>query len=219
MTCPNGLSSRNRLLVRLLKAVTLAEPARVALFEDLSALARAVSRVSGIVCSKSNFIRPELRSGAEILIDGTAVVHQDMKASSYLDGSFDIVMHSDVLEHVPDHKMALRDNRRILDDGGLLLFVTPFFTQLNETEVLAIEHPDGSIEHLTAYPEYHGDPIAGQILAYYHFGWSLLEDLRSSGFRHASIVVEADPFSGLVSNNNPQIEIGNMLPVAIIAEK
>ena len=44
---------------------------------------------------------------------------------------------------------------------------------------------DGGIEHLLE-PEIHGDPVAGGVLCYYHFGWDLLDALRAAGFRDAT---------------------------------
>jgi SAM-dependent methyltransferase len=49
----------------------------------------------------------------------------DMRAMPYADASFDVVIHSDTLEHVPDAVAALRDCRRVLRDGGVLAYTVP----------------------------------------------------------------------------------------------
>ena len=49
----------------------------------------------------------------------------DMQAMPYPDGSFDLVVHSDTLEHVPDPLRALSECRRVLRPAGALCFTVP----------------------------------------------------------------------------------------------
>jgi SAM-dependent methyltransferase len=49
----------------------------------------------------------------------------DMTAMPYADGSFDLVVHSDTLEHVPNPVRALAECRRVLRPGGALCFTVP----------------------------------------------------------------------------------------------
>lgn len=49
----------------------------------------------------------------------------DMMALPFGNGSFDLVVHSDTLEHVPDPVQALRECRRILRRGGACIFTVP----------------------------------------------------------------------------------------------
>lgn len=49
----------------------------------------------------------------------------DMKRMGYPDGSFDMVIHSDTLEHVDDPVQALRECRRVLKQGGCCVFTVP----------------------------------------------------------------------------------------------
>jgi SAM-dependent methyltransferase len=50
----------------------------------------------------------------------------DMMALPFEDGRFDLVIHSDTLEHIPDPLQGLRECRRVLSaDGGRLCFTVP----------------------------------------------------------------------------------------------
>ena len=72
----------------------------------------------------------------------------------------------------------------MLRPGGRLVLTVPFLDASPGTLVRARVRADGSVEHLLE-PEIHGDPVAGGVLCYYHFGWDLLDALRTVGFRDA----------------------------------
>ena len=49
----------------------------------------------------------------------------DMQAMNYDDESFDLIVHSDTLEHVPDSLAALRECHRVLRTGGTMIYTVP----------------------------------------------------------------------------------------------
>ncbi|WP_229632117.1 class I SAM-dependent methyltransferase [Pseudoduganella violaceinigra] len=49
----------------------------------------------------------------------------DMHAIPYADATFDVVIHSDTLEHVPNFVHALKECRRVLKPGGALCYTVP----------------------------------------------------------------------------------------------
>lgn len=110
---------------------------------------------------------------------------EDVTQLTFDNASFDAILSLDVLEHVPDYGRALVEFSRVLRADGVLLLSVPFLTRSAATTIRARIGADGNIEHLRP-PEYHGDPMSKNgVLCFYHFGWDLLNDLRSAGFRVA----------------------------------
>lgn len=220
MICPNGLSNRQRLLYRVLSCCRRNdERLKLALFEDLSPLAARLRRLQFLATNPSLYLGDGHRSGDSYVYRSSVVAHQDITASSYVDRSVDLALHNDVLEHVPDTDAVFAELARILKDGGLMVMTAPFFPARDRTMVLATRRADGSVEHHIDPAEYHGDPVAGDILAYYRFGWDLLAKAMKAGFKDAFVVCDYDAHSGLVTNNNWYSAEGNMPPVAIIGVK
>jgi SAM-dependent methyltransferase len=58
-------------------------------------------------------------------VDGVRAVRDDVTRSSLPAGSFDVVLCSEVIEHVADPRPALRGLRRLLAPGGTLVLSTP----------------------------------------------------------------------------------------------
>ena len=109
---------------------------------------------------------------------------EDVTRLSMESASLDAVVSFDVLEHVPDYRAALSEFARVLRPGGRLVLTAPFIADLEETLVRARIDAAGEVEHLLE-PEYHGDPVAGGILCFYHFGWDLTDAARAAGFSDA----------------------------------
>jgi SAM-dependent methyltransferase len=117
------------------------------------------------------------RAGTRVMLRG-----EDVTRLRFRDGQLRGVLSLDVLEHVPDHRRALREFRRVLGPGGACVMTVPFRHDREDNLLRARIDADGAVEHLLP-PEYHGDPMGGGILAYHGFGWALLEDMREAGFR------------------------------------
>ena len=49
----------------------------------------------------------------------------NMQAMTYENESFDLILHSDTLEHVPDPVQALRECRRVLKSTGVMTYTVP----------------------------------------------------------------------------------------------
>ncbi len=101
---------------------------------------------------------------------------EDLSQLSYGDDSFDLVLHSDVLEHVPDYRQALAESRRVLKADGVLVFTVPFL--LDRPTVRRAVLAGGEVRHLCS-PSYHGEYRLrlGDYLVYHEFGHDFVEEL------------------------------------------
>ena len=82
---------------------------------------------------------------------------EDLERQTFADGSFDLVVTSDVFEHVLDPARAFAEIARTLRAGGAHVFTVPWYWW-KETLIRAVRADDGKIRHLEP-PEYHGNPI------------------------------------------------------------
>lgn len=120
-----------------------------------------------------------------------ALRHEDGCALTFADESLDMIGSFDVLEHIPDYKMAIAEFARTLRSGGQLVFSAPFLPASANTLIRArlTTNEASPIEHLEP-AEFHGNPTDpdGGVLCYYHFGWDLLEQMRGAGFCAVALV-------------------------------
>ncbi len=105
---------------------------------------------------------------------------QNLEALTFKDSEFDVVITEDVLEHVVNFKKALSEIHRVLKKGGFHIFTVPLLLD-SPTVERAIVEQTGTIKHLLP-PEYHGDPIRGEILAFRTFGYDIFSMLSEIGF-------------------------------------
>lgn len=90
------------------------------------------------------------------VVDG--IRHEDLQQTSFASDSLDVVLTSDVMEHVPDALRAEHEIIRILRPGGFYCFTVPLDAMGERDLVYARLRDDGGIEYL-AEPTYHGDPL------------------------------------------------------------
>ncbi|MEO8123342.1 MAG: class I SAM-dependent methyltransferase [Burkholderiales bacterium] len=106
---------------------------------------------------------------------------EDLMQLSYADASFDLVITSDTLEHVPDAQRALRETHRVLKPGGAHVFSTPVVADRpSRRRALLV---DGVVTHLLA-PSHHGAPNERKddFLVFHEFGSDFETLCRHAGF-------------------------------------
>jgi SAM-dependent methyltransferase len=118
------------------------------------------------------------------LVDLPGLVHveypeEDLQALSWADESFDLVLTSETLEHVPDPEVALRETFRVLRPGGRHVFTVPVDVSLTATRSRA----DLPAEHHGRG----GGPFGlvtrkADMLVHTDFGGDLDHVVRAAGF-------------------------------------
>lgn len=107
------------------------------------------------------------------------VPHQDLMSLTYLDDSFDIVLTSDTLEHVPDPSKALKEIYRVLKPSGKHIFTVPI--RLNAKTKNRTIINDSGREINKFKPSYHGSGEP-DYLVWNEFGVDFIEVIEQIGF-------------------------------------
>ncbi|WP_147281676.1 class I SAM-dependent methyltransferase [Dyella solisilvae] len=218
-----GLSNRCRLIYKAVVEEMHGDNAgakSILLLERVTPLyARLANHFPDLIGSE--YLGPGHQGGGEYPCGPeTSVRHESLVSLSFANNSLRLLVHNDILEHIPDYRQAISESHRALIVGGATIFTCPFFVEREETLIRARMNEDGTLRHFET-PEFHGDPLNSSegILAFYHHGWDLLDDLRAAGFRDVKLGVTYDVFAGFVSNNFPGGGYGLMLPILIRARK
>lgn len=109
------------------------------------------------------------------------VPSEDLSSLSYDDGTFDLVITSDTLEHVPMLRGAFSEIRRVLKPDGVHIFTVPVIWD-RVTRARAELH-EGELVYLLP-PSFHGGPSAeySDFLVIHEFGRDFETMVRSAGF-------------------------------------
>lgn len=133
----------------------------------------------GMLGYRHSQYRPEEPNGA-LLPDGSLNV--DLMSMPFETGSLDVVMTSDVMEHVEDDERAHREIHRCLRVGGTYIFTVPYDPCLMATRHLT-QRTGVGIPSFTIRRQAHGDPLSKSgILAHRIYGQQFQDELREIGF-------------------------------------
>lgn len=161
--------------------------------ETEGALHNILSKSDNYICSE--YFGEQYKSGE--IIDGK--LNQDLMNLSFADNKFDIIISSDVFEHISDPYMAHKEIFRVLKKGGRHIFTVPF----NQTEFLDDNRAYNSTKGIvyTKPTIYHEDPIRNEgVLVYNIFAIEMLTKLAKIGFR-TNFYYLYKPFSGILGSN------------------
>jgi hypothetical protein len=191
-----GASMRDRQLAHgLLRVIEGLSGSPSDAWRDLRALRRAsrpefkildtdsFSAISGILRGAPGYrhsqYRPDLPNGA-VLPDGSLNV--DLMSIPVETGSLDIILTSDVMEHIEDDRRAHREIHRCLRVGGVYIFTVPYDPCLMATRRLTQATTDGAPSFILRR-QAHGDPLSSTgILAHRIYGTEFQHELRAIGF-------------------------------------
>jgi SAM-dependent methyltransferase len=117
----------------------------------------------------------------------TGVRNEDVTCLTFADNSFSVIGTFDVLEHVPNYRLAINEFFRCLRPGGTLIVSVPFLLGAFDTLTRATVDASGAVTHLLP-PDIHGNPFdQGGSLCFYYFGWDLVATLTKTGFQDAGL--------------------------------
>jgi SAM-dependent methyltransferase len=156
-------------------------------------IGRLLTRCPGYTVS---LFWPQHENGASL---GGGVVNVDLEQMPFPEGGFDVIITTEVMEHVRHLDTAHREIARCLSDSGTYLFTVPYDASLAQTWQLIDPETD---EHLVHPPHMHGDPGLRDegIKSYRVFGQDTPAILRRSGLDAEFIAMER-PEAGIFSGD------------------
>lgn len=165
-----------------------AEPefARLAIWEPgvLGPLRQHLTPLPGYVMSD---YWPDVAPGDER--DGVRC--EDLMALTFASESFDLVVTSDIFEHVRKPFVGFSEVHRVLRPGGRHIFSIPVQEPWRAVTVERVD-VSGDDDVFLAEPRYHLGPGNSQHLVYNDFGRDLVDNLREIGFDTEAIRFESD---------------------------
>tara|TARA_R110001583_G_scaffold65358_3_gene188925 strand:+ start:264 stop:1046 length:783 start_codon:yes stop_codon:yes gene_type:complete len=84
--------------------------------------------------------------------------NEDLEHQTFKNEEFDLVVTSDVMEHIYEPDKAFKEINRTLKKGGAHIFSVPLINKHKKTEVWATKGDNGEPVFLKE-PEWHGNPI------------------------------------------------------------
>ncbi len=196
-TCISNLRVRSLAAV-MTRNMASSAPSLVAALDEIDAASMTIAEVNAIGSGGSmhQFLLrhpglrySEHREGARPgdIVDG--VPHEDLTELTFADGSIDLLVTSDTIEHVPDTRGVFSECLRVLSPDGMLIFTVPMTPLTPSTLKRAEIDADGQIVHHLE-PVYHGRgsgpfallPMTTDMLAFYDFGLDIIDLLHDVGF-------------------------------------
>ena len=112
----------------------------------------------------------------------------DMMMMKYKDKEFDLVIHSDVLEHIENPRKGLQECYRVLKENGICIFTVPII-----------------VDRLSMFREnniksYHGLPGSEEpdLLVYTEYGSDVWQEVIQSGFSECRIYSHEYPSANVL---------------------
>jgi SAM-dependent methyltransferase len=141
------------------------------------------SAISRILRGLPNYVHSQFLPGlpnGEVIADGS--VNVNLENIPFPEANFDVILTSDVMEHVTHDTQAHREIFRCLAPIGTYLFTVPYDPRMASHWQLTQRTGQAS-RYFILEKHVHGDPHSGSgIIAHRIYGRQLLDDLSKLGF-------------------------------------
>ena len=105
---------------------------------------------------------------------------QDLMHLTYEDDSFDLVLSSDIFEHVRKPFAGFQEVNRVLKPGGFHIFSIPPMHPMRPKTVFRVD-TSGPEDVFVLPKHYHSAPMGGKSLVYTDFGEDMVEIIAADG--------------------------------------
>jgi SAM-dependent methyltransferase len=129
-----------------------------------------------------HYTRSYLFNGVPLGETRDGIICQDLCKLTFPDACFDLVITSDVMEHIADVEQAFAEIARVLAVGGAHIFTIPLAWPVPESSVARARNEDGKVVHLLE-PRYHRSGDGDQSLVFTDFGRDLIDLHARKGMR------------------------------------
>ncbi len=107
---------------------------------------------------------------------------QSLEALTFGDDQFDLVISSDIMEHVRHPWVGFADIFRVLKPGGYHIFSIPLHFPMPSKTQSRVD-TSGKLDIYIMEPHYHGNGVGGKSLVYTEFGADITDYLTDIGYK------------------------------------
>ena len=148
----------------------------------------AALRRAGIEAFGVEFLADKVKAQVGGVPAGT-IVRADLQHLPYADGAFDVVFLNEVMEHVPDERLALAEAFRVLQPGGALIVLSPNRLFPFETHGVSLRRSGRQVPPSVPFVPYIPLGLGRKIFSYWarnYWPSELAELIASARFRIVS---------------------------------
>jgi SAM-dependent methyltransferase len=170
------------------QALSIAQLVQRGLLNDIAIYEPAlrgpfVKHFRGLPHYTQSYFRPGEPLGAP---SSDGVRNEDLTRLTFEEDSFDLIVTSDVMEHLPDIELAFAETLRVLRPGGIHVFSIPNDYPLPDRTEPRVRIEHGEEIHIKP-ARYHNSGDGSQCLVYTDYGADISDMIRSLGGRLAVV--------------------------------
>lgn len=138
-----------------------------------------IARLSRLPKYTRSYFRPDEALGTT---NADGIRNEDLRHLTFDDDSFDLIISSDVMEHLPDIELAFAETLRVLRPGGVHVFTIPNDYPFPDRTVPRVRVVDGAEVHVRP-ARFHNAGDGSPSLVYTDYGADLTDMISGLGGR------------------------------------